>query len=159
MNLIKRHKGLAIVGGLTLILIIVMVVICARMVFSTGETVYGQRLKGLVKIAKSTTQEIVEETQELEQVENITIRTQGKIVYTTIEFKEGTSLSKAKEIASNTLSKYDEEILKYYDFGYFLKENVEESEDSEDEEKLGFTVAGTKHPDTKNISWTKNQVK
>ena len=157
MNLIKRHKGLAIVLALTLILVIIMFIICARMIFSTGETEYGNRLEGLVKIDKSVTQEIIEETKKLEQVEDITIRTQGKIVYTTITYKEGTKVSKAKVIAEETLSKYSEEVLASYDFGYFLKENVEKQEETDDkEEKKGFTVAGTKHPEKEKISWTKN---
>lgn len=151
MNLIKRHKGLAIVGTLTLILVIIMFIICARMVFSTGETEYGKRLSGLVKIDKNITKEIISETKELEEVEDITIRTQGKIIYTTITFKEGTKLTKAKEIASNTLKKYNEEVIGYYDFGYFLIEKIET-----DEEKVGFLSAGTKHPDVEQISWTKN---
>lgn len=154
MNLIKRHKGLAIIGTLTLILVIIMFIICARMIFLTGETEYGNRLEGLVKIDKSITKEIISETKELEQVEDISIRTQGKIVYTTITFKEGTELSKAKEIASNTLTKYSEEVIGYYDFGYFLTENIEKTED--EEEKTGFTAAGAKHPNNKEISWTKN---
>lgn len=150
MNLIKRHKGLAIVGSLSLILIIIMSIICARMVFSTGETEYGNRLKGIVKINKSITEEIIEETKENDIIEDIAIRTQGKIIYTTIVFKEGSKLDKAKEIANNTLSKYEEAVLGYYDFGFFLKENVS------NEEKEGFIIAGTKHPDTDKISWTKN---
>ena len=162
MNLIKRHKGLAIVGGLTLILVIIMFAIFARMIFSTGDSAYGDRLKGIEKINTKVTKEIIEETKELEQVEDITIRTQGKIIYTTILFKEGTKLTKAKEIANNTLTKYDEEIMKDYDFGYFLKENIPEPEEKEEnkddkkeEVKTGFVVAGTKHPDTKSITWTK----
>ena len=71
MNLIKRHKGLAIVGTLTLILVIIMFIICARMIFSTGETEYGNRLNGLVKIDKNITKEIVAKTKELEEVEDI----------------------------------------------------------------------------------------
>lgn len=156
MNLIKRHKGLAIVGGLSLILVIVMFAIFARMIFSTGDNEYGQRLNGLEKIDKNVTKKIVNETKELEQVEDITIRTQGKIIYTTIVFKEGTKINKAKEIANNTLTKYDEEIVKDYDFGYFLKENIIDTEEEDNkEEKKGFVVAGTKHPDLKSISWTK----
>lgn len=156
MNLIKRHKGLAIVGSLTLILIIIMGVICARMIFSTGKTEYGDRLNELVKLDKKITKEIIKETKENDTVEDITIRTQGKIIYTTIEFKEGTKLDKAKEIANNTLSKYEEDVIEYYDFGFFLKENVAKPENEEEEAKQGFTVAGTKHPDTEKISWTKN---
>lgn len=156
MNLIKRHKGLAIVGGLTLILIIVLFAISARMIFSTGETEYGDRLKGAVKIDKNITKEIIEETKENEVVEDIKIRTQGKIIYTTIKFKEGTNLDSAKEIANNILSKYEENVIGYYDFGFFLKEIVSEPETEEEEPKQGFTIAGTKHPDTEKISWTKN---
>lgn len=156
MNLIKRHKGLAIIGGLTLILIIIMFAIFARLVFSTGETEYGQRLNGLQKLDKNVIKEVIAEVKEIEQVEDITVRTQGKIIYTTIIFKEGTNISKAKEIAKNTLLKYDEEIMDDYDFGYFLKENVKEveTEDNEDK-KTGFVIAGTKHPDLDTISWTK----
>lgn len=153
MNLIKRHKGLAIIGGLTLILLIVMFAIFARMIFSTGDSEYGNRLKDLTKLNKSITNEVIKETEVLEEVEEVTIRTQGKIIYTTITFKEGTNLDKAKEIANNTLSKYTEAIIADYDFGYFLKENVESKED--EEENKGFVTAGTKHPDTEKISWTK----
>ena len=53
MNLIKRHKGLAIVGGLALILLIVIFAIFARMLFSSGKGEYGDRLNGLVSIDKS----------------------------------------------------------------------------------------------------------
>ena len=130
MNLIKRHKGLAIVGGLTLILIIVMFAIFAKMIFSNGESEYGQRLNGLVKVNKSDTNEIISEIKENESVEDIEIRIQGKIIYTTITFKEGTKLDKAKEIASSTISKYEEDIIDYYDFGYFLKEIVEDNEEN-----------------------------
>lgn len=153
MNLIKRHKGLATVGGLALILIIIIFAIFARMIFSTGDSEYGHRLDNIVKIDNNTTKEIIEEVKENDIVENITIRTQGKIIYTTIEFKEGTNSNKAKEIASNTLTKYDEDVIECYDFGFFLKEKITQSED---EEKQGFLIAGTKHPSTEKISWTKN---
>lgn len=158
MELIKRHKGLAIVCLLTLILIIVLFIICARMIFSTGETEYGNRLNGLVKIEKSVTTEIIDEAKELDYVEDIKIRTQGKIVYTTITFKEGTKKDKAKEVANKAITKYSEEVLDYYDFEYFLKENIQEKEEDteEKEEKKGFVLVGQKHPETEKISWTKN---
>ena len=156
MNLIKRHKGLALVGVLTLILIIIIFIIFARMIFTTGDGVYGNRLDKLVKIDKKVTKTIIDEVSELDEVLEIEIRTQGKILYTTIIFKEGTKLNKAKEIASNTLSKYDEKVINCYDFGYFLIENVENTSEDSDEKKNGFIVAGTKHPDVEKISWTKD---
>ena len=149
MNLIRRHKNLALIGSLTLILIIILFFICARMLFSTGETQYGQRLNGLVKIDKEITESIITETKENSSVEDIKIRTQGKIIYITITYKKGTKVDKAKEIATKTLEKYNDEIIGYYDFAYFIKENVKEGETS------SFVLAGTKHPNTEKISWTK----
>ena len=153
MDLIKRHKGLALVGGLTLILVVIIFIIFARMIFSNGDSIYGNRLDNLVKIDKKVTKEIISEVSSSELVEDINIRVQGRIIYTTILFKEGIKLEKAKEIANATLDNYSEKVLGYYDLGYFLKEVVESSEDKE---KTGFVVAGTKHPQTDSISWTKN---
>ena len=128
------------------------------MIFSTGSSVYGQRLNGLVKISGDVTKGIKDEILELEEVSNIDIRVQGKIVYTTITFKEGTKLNRAKEVASSTISKYDEGVISYYDFGYFLIEEIVKNEDNGEnaEEKKGFVVAGTKHPDIEKISWIKS---
>lgn len=156
MNLIRRHKGLALVGGLTLILIIIIFIIFANMIFSNGDSVYGNRLKGIAKVDKNVIETIIDETTELDEVEEVDIRIQGKIIYTTVIYKEGTNLDKAKSIATDTLAKYKEEVIEDYDFGYFLKENVEIPEDAseEAEQKTGFVVAGTKHPKSESISWT-----
>lgn len=158
MNLIRRHKGLALVLGLTLILVIIIFIIFANMFISTGDSVYGQRLEGLVKVDGNVNDSIVDELTALDEVDEADIRIQGKIIYTTILFKEGTTIAKAKEIASSTLSKYKDEVIEYYDFGYFLKENVlvSETEDEDTSEKTGFVIAGTKHPNNEKVSFTKS---
>lgn len=152
MNLIRRHKNLAIVGSLTLILIIILFIISARMIFSTGETEYGQRLNGLVKIDSSVTESVITEAKENSSVEDIKVRTQGKIIYITIYYKKGTKIDKAKEIATKTLEKYSDEVIAYYDFSFFIKENIE---DKEDGTPGGFVLSGAKHPINSTISWTK----
>lgn len=149
MEVIKRHKGLAIVCALTLILLIIIFIIFARMVFGNKESVYGDRLSGLVKIDTSIKDEIIDDYSEKKEVENISIRVQGKIIYTTINYKKGTKLATAKEIAKKIIEYYDEETVNYYDFGFFLVENMTDTEES------GFVVAGTKHPNNKDIKWTK----
>ena len=153
MNLIRRHKGLAIIGGLTLILLVIIFAIFSRMIFSTGKGEYGDRLNGIVNISKDTTNKIIDETKALDEVEDITIRTQGKIVYTTITFTESTSKDKAKEIANKTLEYYSEEIIKCYDFEYFLtqKENLDDGGNDK-----AYTIVGTKHPEKDDFSWTRN---
>lgn len=154
MNVIKRHKGLAIVGSLTLILLIVMFAIVSKIIFSNGESVYGPRLDGIAKLDKNITKEIVNTVNELEEVENIKIRTQGSIIRTIIIFKKGTNLNKAKEIASETLTKYDEDITADYNFEYYLKENVVDDKETEEVEE-GFASTGTKHPKKDKITWTR----
>ena len=153
MDLIKRHKGLAIVGGLSLILLIIIILIFSRMFFSKNKSEYGDRLNNLVKIEKKVLDGVKEETESIEGVKKVTIRTQGKIVYTTITVDEKTTKDKGKEIANKTLEKYDEKALKDYDFCFFVTQ--EEILDEEGNDKA-FTISGTKHPDKEEISWTKN---
>lgn len=152
MNLIKRHKGLAIVLGLSLILIIIMFLIFSRMIFSTGDSEYGQRLNNLTKLDNKKMDEVASSVLEEDSVKDTDIRVQGRIVYMTIIFNEGTKLDKAKEIANSTISKYEDDVIEDYDFCFFLKEDVDNSDDTE---KVGFVVAGTKHPSIDYISWTK----
>lgn len=153
MKVIKRHKGLAIVGGLTLILLIVLFAIFSRMIFSTGKGEYGDRLNDIVEISDDTINDIIKEIKELDEVEDITIRIQGKIVYTIITLTGDTSKDTAKEIADKTLEHYSEEQIKCYDFEYFLtqKENLDDEGNNK-----SYTIAGTKHPEREKISWTNN---
>ena len=152
MSLIKRHKGLAIVGSLSLVLIVIVFILSARMIFSTGETEYGQRLNGLVKIESSLKESIIKETKENSAVEDVKIRIQGKIIYTTIMYKKGTKVATAKEIAEKMVKKYSDEVIACYDFSFFIKENVEAKEDGT---PGGFIHSGTKHPNIETVSWTK----
>ena len=153
MNLIRRHKGLAIVGCLALVLFIIMFIIFARMIFTSNNGEYGNILNGLIKVDKSIIEKVTNDTKKMDEVEDITIRTQGKIIYTTIIFKENVKKDKAKEIANNTLKEYTDEIKKAYDFEFFITQNIKVEEGQEDK---SYTVAGAKHPDMDHITWTKN---
>ena len=153
MEMIKRHKGLAIVGGLTLILLIIILIVFSRMLFSTGKNEYGDRLNNIVKIDKKIFDEVKKETEELNEVEKITVRTQGKIVYTTITVTEDTKKDKAKEIAKKTLEKYSDEIIECYDFEFLVTQEPILDKEGND---TSYTISGTKHPDNDYISWTRN---
>ena len=153
MKLIKRHKGLAIICLLTLILLIIIFVIFGRMLFSTGKTEYGDRLNNIVEIPSKTTEKVTSDLEKMTEVSEVTIRTQGKIVYVIITFTESTKKDRAKEIAKKTLEYYDEDIIACYDFEYLLTQTP--ILDDEGNNKA-YTIAGTKHPDNDYISWTKN---
>ena len=153
MKIIKRHKGLAVICLLTAILLIIIFAIFARMLFSTGKSEYGDRLNNVVDIPASTTNKVVDELENFDEVEEASVRIQGKIVYITITFTESTKKERAKEIATKSLEYYDDEIIECYDFEYLLTQNP--ILDNEDNDK-SYTIAGTKHPDNNYISWTKN---
>ena len=155
MNVIKRHMGLAIVLGLSLLFLIVLGIILWPMIFDNGKGEYGDRLEGVTKIENSLLKDAEVSLSENEAVEKANVRVQGKIIYTTLTVKEGTSKSSAKEIASKVIEKFSEEIVKEYDFGFLIHENKEVKEDDENS-KAGYTIAGTKHPLKEKISWTKD---
>ena len=152
MNLIKRHKGLAIVLGLTLILVIIMFAIFARMIFSSGDSEYGDRLKGIASVNKEDTNKLISELEERDEIDDVSVRIQGKIIYITITYLDSVSKDKAKEIANNTYTYYSEEVIKDYDFEYFLTQKKA----ADAEEDTTFVIVGTKHADNDYISWTKN---
>lgn len=153
MDLIKRHKGLAIVGGLSLILLLIIIIIFSRMIFSKNKSEYGDRLKNLVKIENKVFEEVKKDASKEAGVKKVTIRTQGKIVYTTITVDEKMPKDKAKEIAKKTLEKYSEKEIENYDFCFFItQEKVLDKEGND----ISYTISGTKIPDKEEISWTKN---
>lgn len=146
----RNNKGFCVVILLCFVLAAILLVIFIGMLSSKSSNKYGNRLSGIedVKIDKEVYDGVKEEVLSTEAVEDVNIRLQGKIVYTTIVLKEETTLDKAKEIASNTLDNYSEEELKYYDFSYFLKWNNEE----------GITViTGNKHNNFDSITWIKDK--
>ena len=153
MNLLKRHKGLAIVGSLALILLIIIFVIISKMLFSTSKSEYGDRLNNIVEIKKATLDEVKESLVAMDEVSTASVRVQGKIVYTTIHVTKATSKDKAKEIASKTLEKYSEDVIGCYDFEFLISQ--EEELDEEGNNK-SYNIAGNKIPDKEKINWTRN---
>ena len=110
---------------------------------------YGDRLDGIdkVKIEDKTYNEVKEEVKNTDLVTDVSIRLQGKIVYTTIVLKDDTSVDKAKEIASNTLDNYSKEELSFYDFSFFLEWKGEEKD---------TVITGNKHHNLEAITWVKS---
>lgn len=146
---INKNKGFAIICALALILFIIMVVIFVRLLVGGSSNKYGNRLDGIdkVKISNEVYESVKEEIKDVEGVNDVSVRLQGKIVYTTIELSDSISADKAKEIAKNTLDNYTEDELKYYDFSFFLKWKGEESDK---------VITGNKHHNLEDITWIKS---
>ena len=104
----KKNKGFTVIIALAVVLVIILLIIFLSLIKGNSSNKYGNRLDGIeeVKIKKKVYDEVKEEIMATEVVEDVSIRLQGKIVYTTIVLKSDTSADKAKEIASNTLDNY-----------------------------------------------------
>ena len=146
---INKNKGLAILLLLTIIFVIILLIIFIELLIGGSSNKYGNRLDGIdkVKISNETYESVKKEVEDTELVEKVETRLQGKIVYTTIELKDGITVEKAKEIATNTLDNYSEGELKYYDFSFFLKWKGE---------KEDTVITGNKHHNLDNITWVKS---
>lgn len=144
---INKNKGLAILLLLTIIFVIILLIIFIELLIGGSSNKYGNRLDGIdkVKISNETYESVKKEVEDTELVEKVETRLQGKIVYTTIELKDGITVEKAKEIAVNTLDNYSEDELKYYDFSFFLKWKGEEKD---------TVITGNKHHNLDTITWT-----
>lgn len=149
MNWAKKNKAFAVVVLLALVLFIFIVIIGVELLVGGSSNKYGGRLDGInkVKIAGDTYDGVKEEVKDTNLVEDVSVRLQGKIVYTTIVLKSDTSVEKAKEIAKNTLDNYDEKQLKFYDFSFFLKWKGEEKDK---------VITGNKHHNLDDITWIKS---
>lgn len=158
LNYINKHKGLSVVVGLSLILLIIMLAIFISLFFSNGEDKYGNRLDGIeeVKISSSFLKEIETKLKEDENIVEANVRLQGKIIYIVFEVNNDISTDTAKLMASTTLEKFDEEELSFYDISYLIKwTKIIETEEGKTKEEV-TAIAGTKHPLKDSITWSKS---
>ncbi len=146
-NIIMRHKLLFLICFLALAVIIILFYIFFSL-FIGGNDPYGDRLKGIknVTITEKVKKDAASFLKEKDEVVDASVRVQGKIIYIHIKVKGDVSLDRTKEIANESLGKFDDKKKKYYDFGFFL------SQDKDD----GFIVMGTKNAKGDNIVWIKS---
>ena len=146
-NIIARHKFLFLLCLLAFIVCVMLFYIFFSL-FIGGNDPYGDRLKGInsVKISSKLKNEVHESLDAIENVSSSSVRVQGKIIYIHINVKENVGLDRAKEIANESLGKFSDEQKKYYDFGFFLKQ----------ERENGFIVTGTKNANSDKIVWLKS---
>ena len=151
-DLVSRHKLLSAICLLALIVIIMMMYVFFNL-FVGGSNKYGDRLKGIEshKVEKKQQEEVVSFLKEKNEVNDASIRIQGKIIYIHIEYTRETSLDTAKAIATESLAKISDDEKKFYDIGYYLTQTSDDN--SEDK---GFIVTGNKSNELDSISWIKS---
>jgi preprotein translocase subunit SecF len=147
MEFIKHHKLLVAFIAIVLIVIIGTFILLRQFFVDTSKDEYGNRLDGIEEVAveEKTKTKLKTEISALEEVEDITYREQGRLIYIEITFKEGVSLETAKEIASKTLEYFSDKQKSYYDIQAILTNKNEEAE--------GYPKIGYKHKTSEEFVW------
>lgn len=146
----KENRVFAILMMVVIVCIIIMGIFLLSYFYKGNDKGrYGDRLDGLktVEMTKSKISDLIDKIKENKQMENVVINVHGKIIYTTLEVKEGTSLDVGKGIALKSIELYSEDFTSYYDYQFLLKENKED----------GYVIIGAKSKNNSNIVWNNNK--
>ena len=146
-NIIMRHKLLFLICFMATIVMIALIYIFFSL-FVGGSDPYGDRLKGISKVTITSKKksDVSSFLKEKDEVVDASVSLKGKIINVHIKLKDGVSKDRAKEIANESLSKFDDDEKKFYDFGFFAYE----------EKADGYVLTGTKNSNSPSIVWIKS---
>jgi len=147
----KRNRYTCILLIIFVLFIVLGLKVKEIFVPDDGKATYGDRLKNIDKhpIKEEVYNKIDENLNNNASVTKVSHRVQGKTINYYITFAEKVSVKDAKAIGDSILKDFDEDILGYYSIQLYLLK---------DDEKLNnFPIMGMKHPDSKQISWTKDR--
>ncbi len=114
----------------------------------TSTTKYGDRLEGIenYKLSNTLEKDIQSVYENTASVDNVKVKTQGKIIYIDIAFKTAIKVDTAKSEAIKALDKIGEENLKYYDVQFVLTYTGED-------ENSNFPIFGAKSANSLKVVW------
>lgn len=150
-NLWMNNRVLFVLTTIVLVCFIVMGVVVIKYFVGVNTSEYGDRLEDIenLPLKDEDKQAIENKLKENENVTEVSVHTQGKIIYIRVVFTN-TSLDRAKEIAATTLEVINDEYKNHYDIHYTL---VQEATDTAE----GYTIMGSKNiRSTANIIWNNN---
>lgn len=148
MNFIKDHKGLSILAGIVLLILIFMVILYFSLFTYKGNR-YGDRLKHVsdVKISSDTETKLESELSRLDNVSSVEYRLEGRLINVIFDVESSLEIADAKLNADKVLEYFTENELKSYDVQVFLN-------CSKCNEETIYPVIGYKHKTSEKLSWT-----
>ena len=151
MNFIKKNKFTIITIVVLILVVIIGVEIKNLLGPDEGKASYGDRLDGIENYPLTDTlfTSIEETLKENTKVLNVENQVHGKIINLLITVSDDVSVSDAKQIASSTVSLFENDELSYYSLQvYVLKE---------DESLNNFPIIGYKGTQTDELVFTKDR--
>ena len=138
MEFIKKHKKGVIICSIVLLVFVCLFLFLRIFMVDYKKDEYGNRLQGIdkVKISETVISKLETEMKVLDEVEKVSYRLQGRLIYINLTMKEGVAVDTAKEISNKTLDYFSEKEKAYYD----IQVIINCSKDAE-----GYPFMGYKH--------------
>lgn len=150
---IWRENSVLLVLFIILIACLIAIsVVVVKYFVGASSSKYGERLEGIDKIpyTEKDQKDLATKLEEDELINDVSVRTSGKIIYVTIKFSEKTTLVEAQSKALASLDNFSEEVLNFYDIQYMIQ--ADSTEDTE-----GFQIMGSRNiSGTGGIVWNNN---
>lgn len=154
MNKIKKLWKENKITVLFVIVIILILLVLFLMVFplysKKSGSDYGNRLDGIKEVAikDSVNNEIEEYFKSTGKTKSVSTNLKGKLYNINITVNEGIDVNEIADISNDSLSKFSEKQLKFYDIQIFIKTDNEENPRS---------IVGYKNKNTDTFIWTNNK--
>ncbi len=150
-NLWVENRVLFILTLIVIVCFFVIFGVCISCFFGSSKSSYGERLEGIkeVNITDDVKNNFLNSMKSDELINDVSFKVQGKIIYVTLNFKEGVTLVEAQSKALASLMNFEQKYQDFYDFHYTLK--GEKSESNE-----GFLIMGAKNVNGSGLVWNNN---
>ena len=151
MKYIKKNKLTVFIITIFVIVVILGGYLYNVLFSSERSGIYGNRLDGIedVEITNKQYKSIKSKLKENDNVINVTTDLKGKIINIIITVKDEVTKESAKEIATTSLTEFDEDQLKFYDIQIFVKKDNAELND--------FPIIGYKQNGKDGLTWSKDR--
>ncbi len=148
MKIIKKYKWLLL---LLLFVLLITGLLIKNFWFYSNESMYGNRLEGIkdVPIRSDLQTDIINSLVLLPEVEEASINITGKIINILIDINVGVEDDNYKVFADNTLIKFTDEQINFYDIQFFItQETISDNDD--------FPIIGYKNKTSQIVVWDGN---
>lgn len=126
MNKIKKvwneNKVLLVLGIILILCLVVVVIVSLTYFYGSSDSEYGDRLDDALNVPLNSKllDDIESELKTNELVKDVSTIKKGKIVYVNIDFVQATEMEKAKGIAEEVVSLFNDDELEVYDIEFTI---------------------------------------
>ncbi len=134
----QENSVLLVLFVILIACLIAISVVVVKYFVGDSSSSYGDRLENIEKypFEADAQNELINKIKEDELVEDVKVRTSGKIIYVTINFTTKVTLVEAQSKALASLEYFSDDILSFYDIQYMIKADSTEDAD-------GYQIMGS----------------